>query len=251
MNRHKKGLFALILLAAHWFMALPAPPPKALEAYAAFEKKQYQKAVSLFGELTQEDNNAQHFLYLGHAHYYAQQLNKAKATYLAVNNQKPGMASFYLAKCYALEKKYDSAYFYLEENLKSKYKTGQTTILLDPAFVKINETNAWNHFWSNDWYTKHEVAQAEADYHINQGEFREALALLEKSSGKKKRHYILACQAKAYEGLMAYKKAESLISQAIDIKKNEPAYFKNKGRNIQQTRKLQKSCIRHKCHLRT
>jgi len=72
---------------------------------------------------------------------------------------------------------------HLEMNLFSRFRKSERDVLLDPAFVRIENTPEWRQFWKRDWFTALETGISELEYYVAAGKKSEAAEKLSELQG--------------------------------------------------------------------
>lgn len=109
----------------------------------------------------------------------------ALSDYNEANNITPSSGEYGLSRIYALKGVAATALYHLEMNLNSSFRKGEKEVMLDPAFVAIENKPEWRQFWKKDWYTDIEQSISEIEYYIAAGKIDESISVL---SGLKKNY---------------------------------------------------------------
>ncbi|TSA31090.1 MAG: hypothetical protein D4R64_18730 [Porphyromonadaceae bacterium] len=97
---------------------------------------------------------------------------------LQVTGDGTAEAFYCLAKNYLAMNDFRAAIQYLGKHLADKNHYPEKQILLDPAFLKLENNRDWVHLWQTEWYSALEQQAAECEYLISQGQLDEAGVLV-------------------------------------------------------------------------
>jgi tetratricopeptide (TPR) repeat protein len=132
--------------------------------------------------------------------------------------QREGMGSYLLAKTYAQMGDASMAAFFLEKHLGSSYKLPSATILLDEAFISIENSREWKSLWKNDWYSEDEVLFQEISYLTYSGDHLEALDMIDQAlGGAADKALLLAARGAVFNQMGNYQNSIQAYTSAIDL----------------------------------
>ena len=137
-----------------------------------------------------------------------------------------GKAAFLAARCYAATGDVDKCLEAMRSHLESDEKLPESTILLDEAFIPLENNRKWIDFWKKDWYTAEERRIADISYLVNSHHLLEAIDSLNRIivPGKPDHRYF-ALRARAFAGLGNLNNAAADYGRAIESSGNVPAYY--------------------------
>ncbi len=197
-----------------------------LHAFAAFDEQNYLEAEKRLTALMEtQGNETDWLLKRGIAALNNGKTATAKADFEEVEKTKAGMATYYLARCYAVEGNTTEALRYLEEHLKSKYKLPKSMLKLDADFKELSKKEQWTELWKKEWYNRYEYDLSEASYLIKSKKYYDAYEILDPMllRGSKK-HEAFYLRAEALIENRDFKTALKDIKSAAKIKPSELLY---------------------------
>ncbi len=199
---------------------------------AEMDKGRYSDAIGIFtSELVSGNGSADLLMNLGQCHYQVRDYHSAIHYFLLAENKKKNAASFWLAKSYAMAGENDSALVFLKANLSSDYKIAESTIKLDPDFIKIENSSAWRDLWSKEWFDEYESLLAEINYMTGEKEYIETLDLIDQNLSKyAQRHQINAARGKIFLDMKNFNSAVTAYTRAIEINGTQPEYYINRSK---------------------
>ncbi len=128
-----------------------------------------------------------------------------------------GMGSYLLAKTYAELGDASMSVFHLEKHLRSPYKLPSSTILLDDAFLSLEQGSEWKSLWKNDWYSEEEVLFQEISYLSGAGDYIDALDMIETAiGGPADQVALLAARGKVFYRMENYQNSVEAYTEAIE-----------------------------------
>ena len=155
-----------------------------LKAKALTENGKPEQAINLLNVAISASKESSFYLERANAYILKGDYSAAILDLNEANKITPFSGEYGLSRIYALKGDAGTALYHLEMNLKSKYKEGEKKIMLDPAYIGIENSPEWRQFWKKDWYTIAEKGISEIEYLISVGkidESKEVLSELKKS----------------------------------------------------------------------
>jgi tetratricopeptide (TPR) repeat protein len=206
---------------------------------AEMDKGQYENATRLLtGALSSGLAGKEILLNLGQCHYQMGNYLSAIHYFLLAEKNQKNVASYWLARSYAMTGRNDSAIIYLRANLSSDYKMPESTIKLDPAFIKIENTTAWRDVWKEEWYNDFEVLIAEINYLTDEKEYMEALDIIDRNlANYAQRHQLFGARGKIFLELNNLSSAITAYSRAIEINGTQAEYYISRAKAYSGLRK--------------
>ncbi len=148
-----------------------------------------------------------------------------------VEELSPGKAGYLLATLYASEGNAGEAVRYLEKHLRSPYKLPSHRILLDDAFLPIEDQPEWRKLWARDWYTKDEELLQEIRYLGNSGDQLQALEIIASElEGRPDWDALLAARGDVLREMGQFQAAVQAYTDALEINSGIPAYHYGRAR---------------------
>lgn len=92
------------------------------------------------------------------------------------NTLTPSSGEYGLARAYALKGDAATSVYHLELSMNSSWRRSEKVIMLDPAFMKIENRPEWRQFWKKEWYSLNEKSISEIEYCVSTGKIDEARA---------------------------------------------------------------------------
>lgn len=212
-------------------------------ALAQFQQKNYRQA-SAYSYKAVEKNRYNSNLYIlwGESLFHQAKIDSAVVLFTQAEHLKPGVATIYLARCYALKDKPDSAMRFLQTHLAGKNKWPMSKIRTDTAFRALKETESWNVLWRKDWYSKYEMKISDACYEISQQRYANAFDVLDHLIATSDNpHEAYALRARVADSLENYRRAMKDFSKAIKMSKHTAAYYAQRARLYSQKENYQKA----------
>jgi len=206
---------------------------------AEMDKGNYDNAIKILTEAFSSGSaGCEILINLGQCHYQAGNYHSAIHYFLLAEKSQKNVASYWLARSYAMADRNDSAIIYLRANLTSENKMPGSTIKLDPAFSKLENTAAWRDLWKVDWYNEFEVLMAEINYLTGKEEYLEALDLIDQNlSNYAQRHQLFGARGKIFLELNNLNSAITAYSRAIEINGVQSEYYINRAKAYTGLRK--------------
>ncbi len=238
--------YAFVLVSSFFFTCVHAQEPYRLlwmKGIAAARQGDYSESAACFSKLIVSDStNYDYYFRRGQALLMTGKTDSALIDFLSAEKRKNGVASYEIARCYALLNRPAESADWLTKHLQSSGRLPEATIKLDKVFRTIENTKEWNEVWKNEWYTKTDQNTAEARYLIESGKTVEAVAQLSEWLARyPKRHEWYSLRARAYLLLGNKNNALRDLNQAIDLNKRQPEYFWQRGRLLLENGKYAKA----------
>ena len=167
--------------------------------------------------LLEDPGDAELYYHLGEVHFGLYNYLAARDAFYECEKRRKGMGSFYLAKIEVKLNHEQQALKYLRIHLSSRYKLSESDILLDEDLSKLENLPAWQQLWNEKkWYNSPDMEYQQAIYLKNQGDFLEAINLLNKLEKQGyKRSKVQAEKAIIYQELGNMKAASSSLKSAV------------------------------------
>jgi len=223
--------FILILIAFLFiFHFADAQEKRPLDAYffgvKALKTTNIDSAAFYFMQCVDEKPNEIEYLKsLGLAYFKNNEFKKSIHVLTKINSLKYFFADFDLVKCYAELGEYDSAFYFLESHLKSRYKKYESEIKLDSSIRKLYTQENWNLLWKNEWYTSYEHQLADVKYNISIKNYELAQSILNDIFAKRSNpHEALYLSAVLNKEQTFFHAALTEIDAAIDKRKTIEDY---------------------------
>ena len=154
-------------------------------------------------------------------------------SFKTAENIRNGIASYWLARAYAMQADTVNTFLELERHLNSSPKETEASILLDTAFNKFKNTPQWRKLWLNDWYSTNERLLADIAYHFSRDEWEVALDLLnDRMHGRRSRHQLYALRGEVYFNSGSYRAAESDFAQALKRSRRNHQYMAWRAKSL-------------------
>ncbi|GAB4277218.1 MAG: hypothetical protein Kow0068_00240 [Marinilabiliales bacterium] len=235
-----------------------------MQAKAKLDYNQLDSALFYINKAINEEPSVKYFMFRGKLFFDLKRYDEALSDFNFIESKEPGMASFYIAKIYALQKKTDMAVNWLLIHLNSKYKKPKSIIRTDEAFNSIRNEKKYQDIWLKDWYSDYEIAIESVIYYINNDElvhaieefdnifqnysptgelyferalvyikledYKNALKDLENAIKLNSENYEYHnTRAKVYLEMKRYKKALKEYNVAINLNNTNPTDYYNRG----------------------
>jgi tetratricopeptide (TPR) repeat protein len=234
-----RGIYFILFLFSLNSAILAQVKDPLLLGKAEMDKGQYSNAIKIFTEaLSYGSSTGEILLNLGQCHYQVGNYNSAIHYFLLAENRQKNIASYWLARSYAMTDRNDSAIIYLRANLLSGNKIPESTIKLDPAFSNLENTVAWKNIWKEEWYNEFEVLLAEIKYLTDQKEYMEALDLIDQNLAKyAQRNQLFGARGRIFLELNNLSSAITAFTRAIEINGTQPEYYISRAKAYSGLRK--------------
>lgn len=235
-------LLMLFLSRPNSFAQYPLHP--ALKAQAFLANQQIDSALLVLSQLIEEKSNAEKWLLLRSQIYIKNsQTLEAINDMLKVEKKRPGMASYLLAKAYALRRDTANTLFFLEKNLNSSFRVTKNVIMQEKAFYFLHQTGKWKKLWEKEWYSKYEYYEGEMRYHFESGDWTGVINMMADMGKDAKRlgAHAFYMTAMAYMQLGNHTAALTHFSLALSKSKKEAMYYAARGDCYLQTKNYAKA----------
>ena len=215
MARHRFLLHCLLLIVPGLGFAQSEPY---LAGRASMIQGSLDSALHFLEEaLQQNPGDADLYFHLGEVYFGLQNYPAARDAFYECEKRRKGKGSLYLAKCEVKLNHEQQALKYLRIHLSSRYKQSESDILLDEDLSRLQGLPAWQQLWNEKrWYSGPDQEYQQAIYLKKQGDFLEAINLLNKLEKQGyKRSSIQAEKALIYQELGNLKAANSSLKSAV------------------------------------
>lgn len=166
------------------------------------------------------------FVKRGEVYFRDKSYQQAIKMFQQAESLRNGVASYWLARTFAVLSDTTNTFLELEKHLSSPVKMSEPRIQLDTAFVNLRSTQQWKSLWMNSWYTPNELLLADVEYHFTRMEWNHALDYLnERMHGRSANHRLFALRGEAYFNIRSYKAAEADFAQALRRSRRNHGYM--------------------------
>jgi len=203
-----------------------------LKGLASWELNHYDSAVFYFNSAPESMKTYPvSYLYYGISLLESGQPEMALNEFMKAEKIEKGIASFQIAKMYAISGNIKKTLEYLDLNLRSKYKVPEKTILLDSDLQKFENDPEWKQFWKDsNYYSSLDMILNESEYLINSGDFTEALVFINDNLNKSfRKSPLYAKRSMAYSYNSNYRMAIEDLTKAIDGDRNNIELFEKRA----------------------
>jgi tetratricopeptide (TPR) repeat protein len=196
-------------------------------AQALMDQNQFSEAIYwLDSALVKSSNNPNLWVKRGEAHFQSGEFQKAIEDFKNAESIRNGIASYWLARSYAMINDTTNTFMELKRHLTLPVKEIEATILMDTAFNGLKQTLEWKKLWLNDWYTPYERMIADVAYHFSRNRWNDAIDLLnQRIEGRTARHQLYAMRGEAYYNINSYRAAEADFLQALKKSRRNHSYM--------------------------
>jgi tetratricopeptide (TPR) repeat protein len=150
-----------------------------LRSKAFIDYNKPDNAIDLLEKAIGETRDSRFYLLRAEAYLLKGDYSGAISDYNEANKINSSSGEFGLSRVYALKGDATTALYHLEENLKSPFKKSEKEILLNKAFMVIENRSEWRQFWKKEWYSSTEKNISEIEYYISAGKLDESKAVLD------------------------------------------------------------------------
>jgi len=201
---------------------------------ARLQEGSYEAARNHFEQVLATDGeNPEGLLKMAETYYQANDYRDAIVYLERLEKAREGMGCYLLAKTYAQLGDAAMAALLLEKHLRSGYKLPSGTILLDEAFVSIENSPEWKSLWRNDWYSEDEVLFQEISYLTNSGDYLDALDLIDQAlEGAADRASLLTARGTVFHHMGNYQNSIQAYTAAIDLSRMNPESFYGRAQSF-------------------
>jgi tetratricopeptide (TPR) repeat protein len=223
-NRMKPAMILLVCLLP--LTAFGQDPY--LLGVARLQDRSYEAARDYFKQvLATDSDDPMGLLNIAETYYQTNDYQDAIGYLERLEAKREGMGCYLLAKTYAQLGDAAMAALYLEKHLRSNYKLPSGTILLDEAFISLENSPEWKSLWKNNWYSEDEVLFQEISYLTRTGDHLEALDMIDQALGRAAdRALLLAARGAVFHQMGNYQNSIKAYTSAIDLTRMnaEPFY---------------------------
>jgi len=139
----KQGIFAIFLLLSALCYSQGDPY---LAGRACMSTERYDLALPHLNEALRQNPGDIEVLYqLGISYFSLKNYPAARDAFYETEKRRKGKGSFYLAKCEVKLNHPQQALNYLKIHLSSRYKLGESEILLDEDLSSLDNLPGWQH----------------------------------------------------------------------------------------------------------
>ncbi|HPO65274.1 MAG TPA: tetratricopeptide repeat protein [Bacteroidales bacterium] len=216
----------------------------ALKAQAYLANQQTDSALMIISQLIEDKREVEKWLIWRSEIYLTQgKISDAINDLLQVEKKRPGMASFLLAKSYALLRDTNHTIFFLEKNLSSSFKVPRNIIMQEKAFHLLQNTKQWKKLWEKDWYNKYEYFEGEMRYLFEAKNWNGVINAMTDigSDSKRLSAHAFYMTGVAYLQLENYGAALTYFNIAISRAKKQASYYAARGDYYLQLKNFSKA----------
>jgi tetratricopeptide (TPR) repeat protein len=231
-HRPDHGLLAFTLVV--WLVNLPAlGQDPYLLGMARLQEGDLGDARMHFEQVLADDANDPGALSgMAETYYQADDYRGAIGYLEHLEALHEGMGSYGLARCYAQLGDVTTAVQYLEKHLRSVYKLPSSKILLDEAFIPLENTREWKSLWKQDWYSEEEELFQEIAYLTRSGDHLDALDLIDRAlEGETDRASLLTARGRVFHAMGQYQQSIQAYTAAIEVTRMNPEPFYGRAKS--------------------
>lgn len=235
LSKHLIQIFSspkfLVFLIAFGAFSLRINAQQMSEAYyrlqAAIELQDRTKALEWADSCKSiKPIRYQHYIEIGNAYYLNENYSEALSYYQKSESVRGGSANYLLAKTYCTIGDSANCFAWLQKNLESTQRQKESTILLEQAFERYQNSISWKNIWKKDWYSSLDKATAEAEYLNSNQRYDESLDLLNaRIKGDKSRFILYELRGDAFLSLNNPTAAAEDFKIAYKKSKKNPLYL--------------------------
>ena len=213
MHKHLLYYLLLIIPALGFGQSDPYLSGRASMIHGSLE----EAAIFMEEALRAKPGDAELYYQLGVVRFGLHEYPAARDAFYECEKRRKGLGSFYLAKCEVKLNHEQQALKYLRIHLSSRYKLHESEILLDEDFSRLEGLPGWQQLWNEKrWYSSPDTEYQQAMYLKNQGDYLEAINLLNKLEKQGyKRSMVQTKKGSIYQELGNRKAASSSLKSAI------------------------------------
>lgn len=137
-----------------------------LKAQSYIKENNPGKAVEILSEAIGQKDDYRLFLLRGEAHVLNGKLSEAISDFNSANKKNPHSGDYALSRAYALKGDLSTSLYHLELSMNSDFKKDEKDILLDKAFIRMENKPEWRQFWKKEWYTELERNLSEVEFYL-------------------------------------------------------------------------------------
>lgn len=166
------------------------------------------------------------FVKRGEVYFRDKSYQQAIKMFQQAESLRNSVASYWLARTFAVLSDTTNTFLELEKHLSSPVKMSEPRIQLDTAFVNLRSSQQWKSLWMNSWYSTNELLLADVEYHFSRNEWNHALDYLnERMHGRSVNHRLFALRGEAYFNIGSYKASEADFAQALRRSRRNHTYM--------------------------
>lgn len=201
---------------------------------ARLQEGSYEAAIFYFEQVLATDgNDPETLLKMAETYYQTNEYQSAIRYLERLEGQREGMGSYGLAKTYAKQGDAAMAVHFLERHLNSAYKLPSSTILLEEAFISLENSREWKALWKNDWYTEDEVLLQEISYLTRSGDYLDALDMIDEAlAGTAGRASLLTARGEVFHHLGNYQNSIQAYTAAIELTRMNARSFYGRAQSF-------------------
>jgi tetratricopeptide (TPR) repeat protein len=149
-----------------------------LKAKALNETGKYDDVIELLSGAVEKSGDSRLFLERGEAYLKKNNHSMAVRDFQAANEIVPSSGEFSLSRAYALKGDAATSLYHLERHMRSAFKKSEKEILLDPAYILIENSSEWRQFLRKEWFSSIEKSLSEIEYYISNNSISDARTVL-------------------------------------------------------------------------
>ena len=186
----------------------------------------YDSAYFYINEaIKKEPDNYRYWQLKGNLLFAEKQWDGAINSYKEAEKHKRNIATYPLAKSYALTGNFEKAKEYLEAYLTQRNRIRTDKILSDTCFKEFSKTNIWQHLWEKDYNNAYQNILKQIEYNIHYEHYEDALEQIDDYLIKHPKKYylyflkgnILQKMNDNYAALSAYETAYKIKQKNTEI----------------------------------
>ncbi len=191
-----------------------------LKGAASFEKQQNDLALDYIDTALQNRENIQILEIQAAILLKIKKEKAALKTLRRMNYLSRGTADYQLAVLYANKEDADSAFYFLERHLSSRFQKKRSSLEEERAFLSMQLDERWNELLHDFYGNERDMASYAVEELIAENEMIEALQLSNQYLQENDDWYeMYALRAKILTAMGEYEKARDDLNAAFDIRK--------------------------------
>ena len=150
-----------------------------LEAKALSARGNHSDAITLLSDAIRLKPESRLYIERAEINLQLRNYDASLQDFSEANRLEQRSGDYGLAKVYALKGDVPNSMRHLTMSMESAYKRSEKEIMLEPAFMAIENRPEWRQFWQKSWYNYRETGVSEIEYFVSNNklaEAREALA---------------------------------------------------------------------------
>lgn len=202
-------------------------PESYFRGQAAIDNGAYELAIQwLDSAHNNNPRNPSILVKQGEAFFRTGNYTNALEAFQNASKIREGIATYWMARTYAMLLDTANVFLELEKHLSSSPKESEPSIQIDTAFSRYRETTHWKSIWLKSWYSNNETLIADVEYHFSRCEWNQALDLLnERMDGRSANHRLFALRGEAYFNIGSFKAAEEDFAYALKRSRRNYSYM--------------------------